>query len=223
MMRRDLTQRTDGASLFYLFHVRSCASSAPGSTSTSSCSGSAAVAAAYSVSDQMVFALAAVVGVLSVGIRIYLSVATVITSFFLLYLALLPVLLASLYLFYLRLIDDLFTFEAFGHSFFITRDPRGLRIAPAVAALKLARVRVVGEDGNVVRSRWLAPLPEATLFDPSTWSFHHEQVGGGPKVGIRFAMIVLHAAVAVAVMYCVCLACHTRTRNSLSLVRTFLV
>ena len=214
MMRRDLTQRTDGASLFYLFHVRSCASSAPGSTSTSSCSGSAAVAAAYSVSDQMVFALAAVVGVLSVGIRIYLSV---------LYLALLPLLLASLYLFYLRLIDDLFTFEAFGHSFFITRDPRGLRIAPAVAALKLARVRVVGEDGNVVRSRWLAPLPEATLFDPSTWSFHHEQVGGGPKVGIRFAMIVLHAAVAVAVMYCVCLACHTRTRNSLSLVRTFLV
>lgn len=214
MMRRDLTQRTDGASLFYLFHVRSCASSAPGSTSTSSCSGSAAVAAAYSVSDQMVYALAAVVGVLSVGIRIYLSV---------LYLALLPLLLASLYLFYLRLIDDLFTFEAFGHSFFITRDPRGLRIAPAVAALKLARVRVVGEDGNVVRSRWLAPLPEATLFDPSTWSFHHEQVGGGPKVGIRFAMIVLHAAVAVAVMYCVCLACHTRTRNSLSLVRTFLV
>ena len=162
----------------------------------------------------MVYALAAVVGVLSVGIRTYLSV---------LYLALLPLLLASLYLFYLRLIDDLFTFEAFGHSFFITRDPRGLRIAPAVAALKLARVRVVGEDGNVVRSRWLAPLPEATLFDPSTWSFHHEQVGGGPKVGIRFAMIVLHAAVAVAVMYCVCLACHTRTRNSLSLVRTFLV
>ena len=214
MMRRDLTQRTDCASLFYLFHVRSCASSAPGSTSTSSCSGSAAVAAAYSVSDQMVFALAAVVAVLSVGIRTYLSV---------LYLALLPLLLASLYLFYLRLIDDLFTFEAFGHSFFITRDPRGLRIAPAVAALKLARVRVVGEDGNVVRSRWLAPLPEATLFDPSTWSFHHEQVGGGPKVGIRFAMIVLHAAVAVAVMYCVCLACHTRTRNSLSLVRTFLV
>ena len=214
MMRRDLTQRTDGASLFYLFHVRSCASSAPGSTSTSSCSGSAAVAAAYSVSDQMVFALAAVVGVLSVGIRIYLSV---------LYLALLPLLLASLYLFYLRLIDDLFTFEAFGHSFFITRDPRGLRIAPAVAALKLTRVRVIGEDGNVVRSRWLAPLPEATLFDPSTWSFNHEQVGGGPKVGIRLAMIVLHAAVAVAVMYCVCLACHTRTRNSLSLVRTFLV
>lgn len=213
MMRRDLTQRTDGASLFYLFHVRSCASSAPGSTSTSSCSGSAAVAAAYSVSDQMVFALAAVVGVLSVGIRIYLSV---------LYLALLPLLLASLYLFYLRLIDDLFTFEAFGHSFFITRDPRGLRIAPAVAALKLTRVRVIGEDGNVVRSRWLAPLPEATLFDPSTWSFNHEQVGGGPKVGIRLAMIVLHAA-AVAVMYCVCLACHTRTRNSLSLVRTFLV
>ena len=215
MMRRDLTQRTDGASLFYLFHVRSCASSAPGSTSTSSCSGSAAVAAAYSVSDQMVFALAAVVGVLSVGIRIYLSVATVITSLFLFYLAL-------LFLFYLRLLDDLYTFQAFGHSFFITRDSRGLRIAPAVAALKLARVRVIGEDGNVVRSRWLAPLPEATLFDPSTWSFNHEQVGGGPKVGIRLAMIVLHAA-AVAVMYCVCLACHTRTRNSLSLVRTFLV